>query len=295
MTLRQDMLAIGRAGVPLLGDAAPRMAAFVNSLANPDGGFRGRSRASDLYYTAFALGCLNALGAALPPRLPDFLDGFGLGQGLDLVHAVCLANCLAHAGRDPGVERRRHLSGIILSHRSTDGGFHPTPGQAQGTAYAAFLAFGALQDLEQPLPDRESLRLLASLQALRTADGGYSNERSQAMGLTAITAGVVALQRCLGCKPDPSLTAWLLARALPSGGFSAGPLIPMADLLSTATALQALQLQGQEHRPLRNAVLRFLDTVWHESGAFCGHALDRHLDCEYTWYGLHCLGHVAHV
>ena len=82
----------------------------------------------------------------------------------------------------------------------------------------------------------------------------------------------------------------------PLGGFPGQPQVPVPDLLSTATAMQALNFVECEcnEAEIRNRCLHFLDTVWDEDrGAFCGHAFDRKVDSEYTWYGLLALGHLV--
>jgi prenyltransferase beta subunit len=86
---------------------------------------------------------------------------------------------------------------------------------------------------------------------------------------------------------------WLLKRISPEGGFLAMPKAPVADLLSTATALHALSLIGVDIANLQEQCLDFVDTLWDGKGGFCGSAVDRTCDCEYTFYGLLALGHLS--
>jgi hypothetical protein len=91
---------------------------------------------------------------------------------------------------------------------------------------------------------------------------------------------------------SPVLAGWLLARCR-EGGFFASPDAPLPDLLSTATALHAL---GSLHVPIdgiREACLDFVDSLWTSQGAFYGTWADDVPDCEYTFYGLLALGHLA--
>ena len=83
----------------LLRDAAPRVGEFLESLAQPDGGFRGRADGSDLYYTAFGLSGLLALGREFDrAAVARYARGFGAGEGLDLAHLACLARVAADCG-----------------------------------------------------------------------------------------------------------------------------------------------------------------------------------------------------
>ena len=99
--------------------------------------------------------------------------------------------------------------------------------------------------------------------------------------------------RHLDSTPDRTLADWLLARCHRDGGFFAAARAPMPDLLSTATALHALAALQADIEAVREACLDFVDTLWTNSGAFCGSWADPALDCEYTYYGLLALGHLS--
>ena len=135
-------------------------------------------------------------------------------------------------------------------------------------------------------------KLLACLTTLKTADGGYINEPGQSAGLTPPTAAVITLQAELGVPVDQQAVDWLLARHLPTGGFAAMPSLPLADLLSTATALHALRRAGANIDPIREPCLRFVLGMW-DRGGFRGQQFDDVRDCEYTFYGLLALGELS--
>jgi hypothetical protein len=304
------------AGAAALGDAAELVATFAHArLGGGGGGFRGRSSHEDLYYTVFGLGLLVALARPAPPKAAEYLASLGDGDGLDFVHLTCLARCLAslrelavpsstggEQTRPPtatpdarprlgftGQARHPTLLSRLDAFRAADGGFAPEAGAARGTAYACFLAVGAYEDLGSAVPDMPAL--LDSLAALRSADGGYANESGQEVGITPITAGIVALLRLYGRSVEPAMYDWLLARRHEAGGFTAVAGLPLPDLLSTATALHALAGSPTAMDAVRRPCLEFLDTVWDEqAGGFRGHAMDDAPDCEYTWYGLLALG-----
>lgn len=286
------MLQVARLSPKLLTDACELVESFLRSQANPDGAFRNRAGESDLYYTVFGVESLIALQVEPPvDEVAGYLRTFGAGENLDFVHQACLARCWA------GVTR--NLSGVpaegILSNlekfRTADGGYNQSPEESQGTAYAAFLAMGAYQDLGATMPGSD--QLFASLESLRAADGGFANVPGAESGVTPATAAVVTLTRQMHRDPDPALAEWLLARSLPDGGFLAVPGAPIPDLLSTATALHALAGLHVPLNGLRESCLDFVDSLWTNRGGFYGYWSDDAIDTEYTYYALLSIGHLT--
>ena len=256
MSLRLEMLQVARLAPKLLQEASDPVARFLHSQFNDDGGAADRSGQSDLYYTVFALEGLIALQCDPPPGVRGFLESFGDGEDLDLVHLCCLARCWATV-KQPGPD----LAPRIRARWD------------RGSVYHSFLAWGALEDLGQR-PEPFGLR----------DDTGVRT--------TPTTAAAVALLRRMGAPVPAEATRWLLARAHPDGGFLATETAPMPDLLSTATALHAL---AGEHVPfghLKESTLDFIDTLW-TGKAFCGTWADDEPDSEYTWYALLAMGHLS--
>lgn len=278
------MLQIARLAPRLLADSSDLVRQFVLSRLQSDGGFAGRSGASDLYYTVFGLEALLALQQELPiPQTSAYLRSFGGGEHLDFVHLTCLARCWASLSIEP--PEREAILARLENFRRGDGGFDA------GTVYTAFLALGAYEDLRAPLPARADL--LASVNRLRAADGSFSNQPEAPVGLTTSTAAAIMLHRHLDYPPDRALGKWILSCAHPQGGFRAMPEAPIPDLLSTATALHALTALHCPIDNVREDCLDFLDSLWTNRGGFHGNWTDDELDCEYTYYGLLALGHLA--
>lgn len=286
------MLQVARLAPNLLCEARDRVADFINQQLNDDGGFKDRSGESDLYYTVFGLEGLTALRLDLPSESTiKYLQRFGDGADLDLVHLSCLARCWANFP-SPGLDddtARKILDRFELC-RSADGGYSARAGAETGTVYNCFLAFGAYQDLKAELPESDGL--LRCIESLRTPDGAYANERSMAIGTTPTTAAAVTMFRQLGEPIGAEVGEWLLARCQSDGGFLAMPQAPMPDLLSTATALHALVSMHVSIEGIKEVCLDFLDTLW-TGQSFCGHWSDDELDCEYTYYALLALGHLS--
>ena len=285
------MLQVARLSPKLLGDACDLTAQFFWNRINPDGGFQDRQGASDLYYTVFGLEGLRGLQREIPADAARaYLDGFADVASLDFVHAACLARCWANLAPGGGAPADT-VAARLEAHRTSDGGYHPSPGVGHGTAYGCFLALGAYQDLGLAPPNPDAM--LGCLDSLRAADGGYSNQPGAAIGLTPSTAAAVTVSRALGRRPPEAAAEWLLERCLPAGGFFATPAAPLPDLLSTATALHALAGAGASLEPVREPCLDFVDSLWSNQGGFYGHWSDDVQDCEYTYYGLLALGHLS--
>ena len=286
------MLRAAGAAPNLLLEAGDRVVEFLGGCFNPDGGARGRSDESDLYYTVFALEGLAAMRADPPlEAVLGYLGRFDGGADLDFVHRACLARCWA-AVPNGNLDARtadRILQGIEAN-RCTNGGYGPMPGSPQGTAYHCFLALGAYQDLGRELPDPDGV--CNCLDALQTGDGGYANERGLSVGTTPATAAAVTLLRHLGRPVPPATGDWLAARRHERGGFLAMPQAPIPDLLSTATAVHALAGLGAHLETHKEPCLDFVDSLW-TGRAFTGHWCDEVEDCEYTYYGLLTLGHLG--
>jgi hypothetical protein len=190
----------------------------------------------------------------------------------------------------PGLVRA--LLERIEAFRKPDGGYEGDPQLSHGTAYGAFVALGAYQDLGHQPP--QPLELIRCLKHLETTDGAWSNAPDLPIGSLNATAGAVTLIRHLGLPVNAAVGDWLLAQFHPQGGFLAVPGAPLPDLLSTATALHALSCLGRRiPSGIHERCLDFIDTLWSAEGGFHGHWADDQLDAEYTFYGILALGHLS--
>jgi len=323
--LRTDLLQAAGRAIRTRPAVADRVGRFIRAAALPTGGFADRAGRADLYYTVFGLqtlaacepaaglsgvprrakpeaaGYSQARSASLARQTHAYLETFGPGADLDFVHLCCLARCraLLEANKVPGIfpEKtpgtffRQALSARLETFRAADGGYNPAPGAACGTAYGAFLALGAWQDLGGAPPEAD--RLAGSLAGLRAREGGFANSPAADVGLVPASAAALVTLAGLGEPIDRAAVDWLLGQVLPSGGWPAAPGLPAADLLSTATALHALAAAGATFEAVREPCLAFVEGLAAEDGGFRGHLDDTLTDCEYTFYGLLALGHLV--
>jgi prenyltransferase beta subunit len=294
LSLRLQLLQVARLAPRLLGDSADLVRDFFRRQFTPEGGARDRAGRPDLYYTIFALAGLQALDVPPPSdQVEAYLRSFADGAGLDFVHVSALARCWTSIGRERMPHGLEHsLLERIETFRKPDGGYEGDRNFSHGTAYGAFVALGAYQDLGHTPP--EPLKLIRALKRLESADGAWSNVPGAKVGALNATAGAVILIRHLGFPVNPDVGRWVLAQAHSQGGFVAVPGAPMPDLLSTATALHALA--ALEHRvpaAVHERCMDFMDSLWTAEGGFHGHWADEYLDAEYTYYGLLALGHLS--
>lgn len=264
-----------RAALCLADESRAEIAAFIRGQQQPDGGFRGRASASDLYYTHFAVQALDALGEPLPVEaLAGYLRDRPSAGGAELVHLACQA-CVSARVR-PGCRDDEALQGLGRF-RIPGGGFREKADAGSSSAYACFLSVLAHEAQGVAVADPEAL--VASL-------------RTMSPHVTTAVAARAMLLAALGA-PEAAAADLLMSRAARKGGFRAATLVPIADLLSTATALCALRMLGQPLGGLRDSCTGFVESLWHDSGGFCGHWVDSTPDCEYTYYALLALGAVA--
>lgn len=294
MSVRLQLLQVAGLAPRLLGDSADLVREFFRRQISSAGAGLDRSGRPDLYYTIFALAGLQALGTEVPrAEVESFLHTHGDGANLDFIHLSALSRCWAVVGKQ---RMPRGLDRLLLerveSFRKPDGGYEGDAKLAHGTAYGAFVALGAYEDLGHTPP--HPLKLIQSLKRLETPDGAWSNFPGARFGATNATAGAVTLIRHLGFPVNDRVGDWLLAQAHPQGGFLAVPGAPMPDLLSTATTLHSLAAMDRRiSSEIHERCLDFLDSLWDARGGFHGHWADDHLDAEYTFYALLALGHLS--
>ena len=271
------------------------------------GAFANRRGKADLYYTAFALRSLSALQALTPEvavSAGKFLqaqlavpDNIRLkqpsGSFCDAVAAAswwdCVALCeevstpfLTNAERD---EAKRVTHARLAALRRNDGGWAKSEIDGAGSLYHSLIACSIFLRTGGEIPDAASVTGL--LKALARDEGGFiENRYSKRPGTNGCAAGV-ALSLLLGIEDGIERHGkFLQTMQSGEGGFFATQGSPIADLLSTYSALFTLKLLSQlETEPVRRAG-KYGRELEAGGGGYVGFALETIVDCEYTFYGL---------
>ena len=293
MSFRLEMLQVARLAPKVLGESADLVTSFMMSRHSDEGGFVDRQNKPDLYYTVFGLEGLLALQEPLShQQCVEWLRGFGDGASLDFVHLCCLARChaaLRHEALD--IQSREGIAARVEQFAAVNGGYHVSRGREWGSAYGCLLAAAAYDDLGISMPRADGLQ--ECMTRLQTRQGAWNNEIGLPLGMAPATAAAMSLYRRMGWDIPAAAVDWLLSCFLPDGGCKAFPGAPIPDLLSTAVALHGLSGLGVDMERLREPCLDFVDSLWSNEGGFHGNWTDSALDCEYTYYGLLALGHLA--
>jgi geranylgeranyl transferase type-2 subunit beta len=203
---------------------------FLLSHQCNDGGFRGREGDSDLYYTAFAV------------------RGLGLLGGLRSAECERLAGYLRqHDWRSLGVIDLMNWLSVALAVQ-VYGGEDVLQDETAGDGWADAMA--------------------ATLESVRTADGGYAKSTEGASGSTYHTFLVVLTYELLGkAVPRPkAVVQFLYDRQRDDGGFvEIGPM-KRSGTNPTAAAAATLMLLGGMDEELKSDIGEFLREVRSDEG-----------------------------
>jgi len=289
MTITREMIRTAERAVASRCCDPAGIRSFLLSRHHPEGGFPGRGKSRELYYTQFALMSCRALGLEGPlAKAGNYLRSFSNIESLSLVDLCSLARCLALAKPVIPDATRTAIIDRIQDFRAGTGGFAAAAGEEHGTMYGCFMAMGALQDLEA---DCSAVNIGECIDSLQLEGGGYANDAKTAVPTTPTTAAAIVLMLRLGREVPGQTSAWLADRICPDGGFAAATFSPSADLLSTAVSLLALRLSGSGLPPENaEACLRYALSLLRENGGFAGSLDDPEADVEYTFYGLLAIG-----
>ena len=283
---------------------------FLRSLQHPDGGFPGRQAASNLYYTSFALQGLAVLGGldgTVAERATAFLRNQSCDHlpAIDLVSLVFAAGAIEWAGADrvfaeDAAATCDRLAAALEAFRRPDGGYAKTNEGHASSTYQTFLTLLALQHLGRPIPEPEQIADFLLSQGrddhgfveIRASRRSGTNPTAAAIGtLKMLEPQLPQLPQMMCDKQCIDTTAEFLRRMQTAeGGFRANTRIPIDDLLSTFTAMQALDDLGALAEIDLPAARRFVDSLQQPEGGWHGALWDEETDAEYTFYGLAATG-----
>lgn len=300
LTLR---LAAGIAKLP--EEFRQRQSRYLLSAQREDGGFAGREGGSDLYYTGFALRSLAILGDLYgepAERAARFLQSRMKGQEsivdfLSLIYGGMLIQSAAGIDIFASADAnwREAVAASMESLRRGDGGYAKGPEGSASSTYHTFLVLLSLQLIgRQPADQTAIIRFLRSQAA---EEGGFREIRASKRAGTNPTAAAIGALRILESLDENTrldTIDFLAEMQTDEGGLRANTRIPIADLLSTFTGLLTLQDLGGASEIDITAVERFVRSLAREEGGFHGAVWDAAHDVEYSFYGLGCLGLLAH-
>jgi len=303
----------------LSDEAQNQIKSFLGSQKSESGGFMDRAGNSDLYYSVFAY----TLALVFDFKINvveerKFLKRLKQEGKLDFVHSICFVRCdfLLHLidlrqrsklpvskflsfsfGKDLILGKvlkslKSNCSELLCDleeYLANDGGYnHNKKGTARSTIYANYLMWTLYQDLQT---EQEVLDEIADAnKTLRGTNGSFANEENSADGVTSSTAAGLIMSSTSELKEMVKTKEWLKQMLTKRGGFKAAEGVPIADLLSTATALLALQIMGTNMQKYAENSITFINLHWDESGGFFGSIADMTCDVEYTYYALLGLG-----
>lgn len=298
MTIKKAMITAASNARTILGDSSSLVINYVKSQQNSDGGFKGGSDRSDLYYTMFGIDCLTALGSTPNFPLQNYIKSLESPGSLDFVHLCSYIQLISSLSKNDlniegfdNPERQEIFRKKIEDYRSADGGYNITKHSRTGSVYGCFLAVSAYEELNLPISNVDGI--LECLNKLKTKDGGFSNEVGLQHGITTATSAALILLKKYNQQIPVQSIDWLLDMFHITCGFLAFPGAPLPDLLSTATALHCLGEVECDIDILRENCLDYINTLWSEEGAFYGNWADDKTDVEYTFYGLLSIGNLC--
>jgi geranylgeranyl transferase type-2 subunit beta len=187
------------------------------------------------------------------------------------------------------------VAATLESFRTPDGGYGKTPGAKAGSTYTSFLVALALQLLDRPIPNPESLA--GFVRGRQRDEGGFVEIAAmKRSGTNPTAAGVGVLQVLDALDEETKCRVIHFLAGLPSkfeGGLRANDRIPVADLLSTFTGAWTLDQLGGIDRLNLTSVREYAESCDHGPGGFKGGVWDAVPDVEYTFYGLGVLALAA--
>ncbi len=303
----------------LSDEAQNQIKSFLGTQKSEDGGFIDRAGNADLYYSVF--GYTLALILDFKVNVVEerkYLKRIKHIGNLDFVHSICFVRCdfllhLIDLRQKSRLPASKFLSisfakGLILGkivkslkincsellwdleeYIANDGGYNHNIKEAKrSTIYANYLMWTLYQDLqtEQDVLDE----ITDANITLMAENGSFANEENSADGVTSSSAAGLIMSSTSELEEMLKTKDWLKQMLTKRGGFKAAEGVPIADLLSTSTALLALQVTGENMQDYAENSVNFINLHWDESGGFFGSIADMTCDVEYTYYALLGLG-----
>ncbi|MCG8699290.1 MAG: hypothetical protein MI922_14640 [Bacteroidales bacterium] len=291
MTVTHILRNIVKSGIESLDvDVKSQIINYLLGKQCENGLFEDRNGKGDLYYTYFAIECLNAAGITdCNDRTVGYLKNTQAIQDLDLVHLSCFGRILKIIGKDSFKNLIPLLLEELQAYEIPSGGYSLFKHGESESVYACFLVLMTYADLGIEL--KKTGRILENILKQEKKDGSYVEAFNPLEGTTTVTSAAVTIISMLKGQVSNQTTGWLMKQYTKYGGFLASPSTPIPDLLTTATVLSALYLTDYNFEPdFVENTYQFIETLWDDEGGFVGSIAETKPDVEYTYYGLLCIG-----
>ena len=276
-----------------------RHARFFLGCQNDDGGWAGRQGGSDLYYTGFALRSLRLLDAveiSFAERASHFLRSKAEKPQESIVDLFSWVTSLFSLVPSESIEDGAFsiFSGWVepmLGRLRLDSGcYRLSLDSSHPSTYATLLGLLLREAIGSPEPEPTEIdRLVESLFSYQRADGGFVEQapvRQSGTNPTAAAVGILKILDRLDTETAESTGRFFMENQTPEGGWRANSRIPVADLLSSFTAIVALDDLGLLNKIDRNKLLTFVDSLETADGGYRSAAWDNTPDVEFTFYGI---------
>lgn len=289
---------------------------YLKTQLHSDGGFVDRAGVADTYYSMFGYTLAFLFDVNLDiEKEKSFLNKWIANNSIDFIHTVSLLRCfmLIHAIElksktglilnklskseflrkqaqniiaKQEVKANSQLLDVLEEYYTQDKGYNQNfKNNVKANVYATFIAWTLFQDLKIDLENID----LKCVERLIREDGSFVNESTSNSGVTTATSAGLIMTYTDKNKMNKT-TQWIKSKWIDQGGFIAADDIPIADLLSTSTALLALKIAGESLDVYKEKCQNFVNLHWDGSGGFFGSVADTRPDCEYTYYALLTLG-----
>ncbi len=276
---------------------------WILNRQEPSGGWGGREGGADLYYTSFAARTLMILGLLDGPPADRLANYFRsqLSARVGIVDLISLLMGIRVLEMSSGIDLfkevdqqwRQSVTRLLESFRRPEGGYAKTLEGHAGSTYQTFLTLLAYQLMELPIPEPESI--VDFIRRHEHDQGGYLEIRvGKRAGVNPTAAAIGSLRILNAMDPQNAQRCAEFLDELQSdeGGWAANTRIPLADVLSTFTAVVTLiDLNAAQKLPWR--VEQYVLSMARSTGGWAGFALDPAEDVEYTFYGLGTLSLIA--
>lgn len=276
--------ALERSQQKMSEEAITKMACFVESQMTDESVFVDKGGKQDLYYTAFGLMLAYILKIKIDAKkTTKWLDQFE-NRPIDLIHYAAYIRCKMLVSLIEKGKVRTVINQIFTQKKSLPQ-FTSYPQDNIQTPYSQFILFSLMEDMGMKIKNK--VKLKDRLVPYRVINGGYSNTSNGNSATSNATAAALSLLGQMGNYKPNSDIEYLQHTQENNGGFKACDIVPIPDILSTATSLFVLNCY--KIKPLYQST-DFIESHWLNSGGFCPTLIDEYSDVEYTFYGLLALG-----